>query len=98
LRPQLGPKTIDHDIIVLSSDDEEALPRKPTLKKATKPKPRAKSKPVAPAEDVVEVSSEEDPPQRATILELQKQLDRAKFVCGNLRYSILILTAFNVGD
>ena len=80
LQPQPTPTNIEHEVIVLSSDDDEPAPRKRASKKSVKPRSKASLRPVAPPGDVVEITSEEDSPHKNTILELQKQLDRAKRV------------------
>ncbi|PSR79630.1 hypothetical protein PHLCEN_2v6931 [Hermanssonia centrifuga] len=63
LRPQPALPNTSAEIIVLSSDSEESLPRKvvPT-RKSVKPKGKVRAKPCASPEDIIELTSGDEAP------------------------------------
>lgn len=92
LQPQPTPPNgnVTHEVIVLSSDDDEPAPRKPVVRRSSRPRARPKLRP-APAppvphvHDVVDIISDEDPSPKRTIEELREQLAKAKRVSRVVR-------------
>ncbi|GJE92262.1 hypothetical protein PsYK624_084160 [Phanerochaete sordida] len=86
---QPTPPKIDPEIIILSSDDDEPAPPRAARKKTvSKQRGKAKLRPApVPVKlgEVVELSSEDDPPQRDPIDELKRQLAHAKYELEQLK-------------
>lgn len=91
LQPQPTPPKIEHEVIVLSSDDDEPAPPKPVSKKVLSRDSRQRGKaklrpaPPPPVEEVVEISSEDDPLQQQSFAELKRQLEKTKHELEQLK-------------